>query len=167
MRASCVVEEAAGFDLEAADVFVLGADAEEHGVFADAVADGDAVVELEHGGAVADAGDLLVDGLHVFEGHVVGGADVVGAHDDAAGVLHLDFVGAEGGDGVEAYCLPVRPTVATSTMEAEPMTMPSMVRRKRVLLARKLSKARLTVSRKATVERALRRVCSKVSRTDA
>jgi hypothetical protein len=64
-----------------------------------------------------------------------------------------------------AYCLPVRPTVATSTMEAEPMTMPSMVRRKRVLLARKLSKARLMVSRKATVDRALRRVFSKVSRT--
>ena len=100
-----VVEEAAGFDFEAADVLVLGADAEEHGIFALAVADGDAVVVLEHGRAVADAGDLLVDGLHVFEGHVVRGADVVGAHDDSAGVLHLDFVGAEAGDGVDGVLL--------------------------------------------------------------
>ena len=100
-----VVEETAGFELEAADVSVLGTDAEEHGVFAGAVAHGDAVVELEHGRAVADAGDLLVDGIHVLAGHVVGCADVVGAHDDAAGVLHLDFVGAERGDGVECVLL--------------------------------------------------------------
>src|ERR1700761_3264486 len=42
------------------------------------------------------------------------------------------------------------------------MTMPSMVSRKRALLARKLSMARLTVSRKEMVERALRRVFSKL-----
>src|SRR5580698_4236315 len=47
-------------------------------------------------------------------------------------------------------------------MEAEPITMPSIVSRKRVLLARKLSMARLTVSRKAIVCRALRRVRSKL-----
>src|ERR1700759_5538455 len=45
-------------------------------------------------------------------------------------------------------------------MEAAPITMPSMVSRKRVLLAEKLSSARVTVSRNATVERALRSVLS-------
>src|SRR5580693_2615497 len=45
-------------------------------------------------------------------------------------------------------------------MEAAPITMPSMVSRKRVLLALKLSSASVTVSRKATVERALRSVLS-------
>ena len=36
-------------DLEAAHIFVLGADAEQHGVLGDAAAHGDAVVVLEHG----------------------------------------------------------------------------------------------------------------------
>src|SRR6187402_3160883 len=60
-----------------------------------------------------------------------------------------------------AYWRPVRPSVATRIIDAEPMTMPSIVSRNRVLLARKLSNARLMVSRKATVERALRRMLSK------
>ena len=38
-----------------------------------------------------------------------------------------------------AYFLPVRPSVATRMMDADPMTMPSMVSRKRALLAQKLS----------------------------
>ena len=62
-----------------------------------------------------------------------------------------------------AYWRPVRPSVATRMMDAEPMTMPSMVSKKRVLLALKLSSARLTVSRKATVERALASVRLKAS----
>ena len=66
-----------------------------------------------------------------------------------------------------AYCFPVSPTVTTSTIDADPMTIPSIVSRNRVLLARKLSMARLTVSRKATVDRALRSVLSKVSRVGA
>jgi hypothetical protein len=41
--------------------------------------------------------------------------------------------------------------------------MPSIVRRNRVLLVQKLSRARFTVSRKATVERALASVLLKVS----
>jgi len=40
-------------------------------------------------------------------------------------------------------------------MEAEPMIMPSMVRRKRTLLARKLSMARRKISLKPRVELAL------------
>jgi len=96
-----IVEETAGFYLEVANLLVLRADAEEHGVFGDAAADGDAVVELQHGRAGGDAGNLGIDGLHVFEGHEVRRADVVWPHDDAAGVLHLDFVRAEAGDGVE------------------------------------------------------------------
>src|SRR6185312_951882 len=55
---------------------------------------------------------------------------------------------------------PVSPSVATRMMEAAPITMPSIVSRKRVLLAEKLSSARVTVSRNATVERALRSVLS-------
>jgi hypothetical protein len=47
-------------------------------------------------------------------------------------------------------------------MEAEPMIMPSMVSRNRALLARKLSMARLRVSRKAMDEAALARVRSKL-----
>src|ERR1700730_1788951 len=46
-------------------------------------------------------------------------------------------------------------------MDAEPMTMPSMVRRKRTLLALKLSTARRTISLNIMVERALARVRSK------
>jgi hypothetical protein len=46
-------------------------------------------------------------------------------------------------------------------MEAEPITIPSMVSRKRVLLARKLSTASLTTSLNIMVERALANVRSK------
>ena len=46
-------------------------------------------------------------------------------------------------------------------MEADPMTMPSMVSMNRVLLARKLSTASLTTSLNIIVERALARVRSK------
>ena len=60
---------------------------------------------LEHGRAIADTRDLLVDGLHVLPSEVVGGADVVGPHNDAAGVLHLDLVRAERGDGIEGELL--------------------------------------------------------------
>ena len=60
-----------------------------------------------------------------------------------------------------AYCLPVDPSVATRMMDAEPMTMPSMVSMKRVLLARKLSTASRTTSLNIMVERALARVRSK------
>ncbi len=49
-----VVEEATGQDLEVADVFVLRADAEQHGVLGDAGAHGDAVVDLQHGRAGGD-----------------------------------------------------------------------------------------------------------------
>src|SRR5260370_42405030 len=59
------------------------------------------------------------------------------------------------------YCLPVDPRVATRMIEAEPITMPSMVRRNRVLLARKLSTASLTTSLNIMVERALASVGSK------
>src|SRR6202034_3073482 len=61
-----------------------------------------------------------------------------------------------------AYCLPVRHTVATRMIDADPITMPSIVSRNRVLLARKLSKASESVSRNAIVERALRRMLSKL-----
>ena len=64
-----------------------------------------------------------------------------------------------------AYCFPVNPTVTTSTIDAEPITIPSMVSKKRVLDARKLSIARLIVSRSAMVELALARVASKVWRS--
>jgi hypothetical protein len=100
-----IIEETASFDLETANVFVFRTHAQEHGVLALAATDGYAVVELEHGGTVANAGNLFVDGQHVFEGHVVGRADVVGAHNDATGVLHLDFVGAEAGDSVNGILL--------------------------------------------------------------
>ncbi len=60
-----------------------------------------------------------------------------------------------------AYCLPVMPTVTTRMMDAEPMTMPSMVSRKRALLARKLSMASETTSLNIMVVRALARVLSK------
>src|SRR5260370_543553 len=61
---------------------------------------------------------------------------------------------------LSAYCLPVSPSVVTRMMEADPMTMPSMVRRKRTLLARKLSTARRATSLNIMVERALARVRS-------
>src|SRR6266702_1712731 len=61
---------------------------------------------------------------------------------------------------LSAYCLPVSPSVVTRMMDAEPMTMPSMVRRKRTLLARKLSTARRATSLNIMVERALARVRS-------
>jgi hypothetical protein len=64
---------------------------------------------------------------------------------------------------LSAYCRPVSPRVATRMMDADPITMPSMVRRNLVLLAQKLSKARLMVSRNFTVERALASVRLKVS----
>src|SRR5215469_12526038 len=65
---------------------------------------------------------------------------------------------------LRAYCLPVSPRVTTKMMEAEPMIMPSMVRRKRTLLALKESMASLTTSLNIMVERALRRVASNVER---
>ena len=63
---------------------------------------------------------------------------------------------------LRAYSLPVSPTVTTSTIEAEPITMPSIVRRNRTFEARKLSTASVIVSRKASEERALASVASKV-----
>jgi len=60
-----------------------------------------------------------------------------------------------------AYCLPVDPRVATRMMEAEPMTIPNIVSRNRVLLARKLSTASRTTSLNIMVERALAKVRSK------
>jgi len=100
-----VVKEAAGFNLEAANVFVLRADTKQHGVLALAVTNGDAVVEFEHGGAVTDTGNLLVNGVHILTSQVVGGTDVVGTHDNAAGVLHLDFIGAQRRDGIDRVLL--------------------------------------------------------------
>ena len=44
-------------------------------------------------------GTELATANHVFAGHIVGRAGVVGADDAAAAVLHLDLVGAEAGDG--------------------------------------------------------------------
>ena len=59
-----------------------------------------------------------------------------------------------------AYCLPVIPTVTTRMIDAEPMTMPSMVSRKRALLARKLSTASEITSLKIIVVCALASVLS-------
>ena len=60
-----------------------------------------------------------------------------------------------------AYCLPVIPTVTTRMIDAEPITMPSMVSRKRALLARKLSTASESTSLNIMVVFALARVLSK------
>jgi len=49
-------------------------------------------------------------------------------------------------------------------IEAEPITMPSMVNKNRTFDARKLSTASWTVSRMAIVERALASVLSKLPR---
>jgi len=57
--------------------------------------------------------------------------------------------------------LPVDPSVATRMTDAEPMIMPNIVSRNRVLLARKLSTANRTTSLNIMVERALARVRSK------
>src|ERR1035437_10905821 len=54
-----------------------------------------------------------------------------------------------------AYCLPVSPTVTTRMIDAEPMTMPTIVRMKRALLARKLSTASEKTSLKPIVVFAL------------
>ena len=59
-----------------------------------------------------------------------------------------------------AYCLPVIPTVTTRMIDAEPMTMPSMVSRNRALLARKLSTASEITSLKIIVVCALASVLS-------
>jgi len=59
-----------------------------------------------------------------------------------------------------AYCLPVIPTVTTRMIDAEPITMPSMVSRNRALLARKLSTASEITSRYIMVLRALASVLS-------
>src|ERR1017187_3989881 len=59
-----------------------------------------------------------------------------------------------------AYCLPVSPTVTTRMIDAEPMTMPSMVSRNRALLARKLSTASDMISLNIIVLRALASVLS-------
>jgi hypothetical protein len=50
--------------------------------------------------------------------------------------------------------------VTTRMIDAEPITMPSMVSRNRILLARKLSIASRTTSLKSMVERALASVRS-------
>ncbi len=52
--------------------------------------------------------------------------------------------------------------VTTRITEAVPITMPSAVRAKRILLARKLSTASLSISLSTMVRRALRSVSSKV-----
>ena len=67
----------------------------------------------------------------------------------------------------KAYWVPVRPSVAVRMMDAEPMTMPSIVSRNRTFEARKLSTARCTVSRNAMVEVALASVRSKLVRVMA
>ena len=100
-----IVEEASGEDDEIADFLVLGRDPEEHGVFGDAATDGDAVVELKHGGGGDDAGHGLDDGVHILAGHVVRRAGVIGAHGGAADVLHFHLVGADIRDGVESVLL--------------------------------------------------------------
>ena len=61
-----------------------------------------------------------------------------------------------------AYCRPVSPTVTTSTMDAEPMIMPSIVSRKRTLEAWKLSSASRSVSLNISEVLADRSVPSKV-----
>ena len=61
---------------------------------------------------------------------------------------------------LSAYSLPVRPRVTTSTIEAEPITIPSIVSRNLTLLALKLSKASCSTSLKSIVLRALARVRS-------
>ena len=59
-------------------------------------------------------------------------------------------------------CLPVSPMVTTRITEAVPMTMPSAVSAKRILLERKLSTASLRISLSTMVRRALRSVSSKL-----
>src|ERR1700723_1691423 len=51
---------------------------------------------------------------------------------------------------LRTYCLPVRLMVATRISEAVPIIMPSAVSRKRTLLERKVSKAKLKISPKMT-----------------
>ena len=55
----------------------------------------------------------------------------------------------------EMYCLPVKPMVTTRITDAVPITMPSAVSIKRVLLARKLSPASFRISLMSMVRRAL------------
>ena len=85
--------------------FVAGVDAKDHGVAGDAGADGDGVVDLEHGRGGDDVGDGLADGGHVFAGHVVVADGVVRPGDGAADELHLDHAGADGADEAEGVLL--------------------------------------------------------------
>ena len=87
----------------------------------------------------------------VFPGHVIRGAGVVGAGGAAALYCISTRLGPRLLMVSSAYFLPVRPTVTTRMMDADPITMPSMVSRKRTLLARKLSMARCMVSEKTMV----------------
>src|SRR6266702_5163327 len=61
---------------------------------------------------------------------------------------------------LSAYSLPVRPTVTTRMIDADPITIPSIVNRNRALLARKLSTASEMISRNIIVLRALASVLS-------
>jgi hypothetical protein len=61
-----------------------------------------------------------------------------------------------------AYSVPVNPSVAVRIIDADPITIPSIVNRNRTFEARKLSTARCTVSRKAIVDVALASVRSKL-----
>ena len=56
--------------------------------------------------------------------------------------------------------MPVSPTVTTRMIDAEPITMPSIVSRNRALLARKLSTASEMISLNIMVLRALASVVS-------
>ena len=101
--------------------------------------------------------------LHVLAGHVVGRAGVVGADDACRRCTASRSCWGRGWRwSSRRICLPVIPTVTTRMMDAEPMTMPSMVSRKRALLARKLSIASETISLKIMVLPALASVLSKV-----
>src|SRR6266700_2456854 len=54
-----------------------------------------------------------------------------------------------------AYCFPARPMVTTQISTAVPITMPTAVRIKRILLVRNESMAMLTISLKSMVLRAV------------
>ena len=62
-------------------------------------------MELKHGRAVTDTGNLLIHCIHILTRQVVRCADIVWTHDDAAGVLHFDFVWAERGDRINRVLL--------------------------------------------------------------
>ena len=110
--------------------------------------------------SIHTAGHLLNNRPHIIIGHKIRRAGVLGANEAAAVVHHLDHVWPDRRDQNQCIIFAREPEGIHQNDRGRADNIPSMVNRKRTLLALKLSIANFTIPLNIIVELALCKVLS-------